>query len=104
MIILKNERLTAKICERGAELKRSATLRNRKTGRALRIDFPKAKYFLLWHKPNASYICLEPWDGLPDTVASDGYICNKEGITSLAVHNAIRTRSWCLSEKKGDIK
>ena len=67
-------------------ISRSATLRNRKTGRALRIDFPKAKYFLLWHKPNASYICLEPWDGLGDTVDSDGHICNKEGISSLAAH------------------
>ncbi len=63
---------------------RSATLRNRKTGRAIRVDFPKAKYFLLWHKPNSPYICLEPWDGLQDTVDSDGQLCNKEGITSLA--------------------
>ena len=64
-------------------ISRSAILRNRKTGRALRVDFPKAKYFLLWHKPNSPYICLEPWDGLQDTVDSDGQLCNKEGITSL---------------------
>ena len=63
---------------------RSAVLRNRKTGRALRVDFPDAKYFLLWHKPNAPYICLEPWDGVQDSVDADGEISHKEGITALA--------------------
>lgn len=65
---------------------RSAVLRNRKTGRAVSLDFPKAKYFLLWHKPNSPYICLEPWDGVQDPVNSDGELCHKEGITSLAAH------------------
>ncbi|MBO5939120.1 MAG: aldose 1-epimerase family protein [Clostridia bacterium] len=65
---------------------RSAVLRNRKTGRALRVDFPKANYFLLWHKPNSPYICLEPWNGLQDTVDSDGELTHKEGITALAAH------------------
>ena len=65
---------------------RSATLRNRKTGRAVRVDFPDAKYFLLWHKPNAPYICLEPWDGLQDTLDADGELSHKEGISSLEAH------------------
>ena len=62
---------------------KSATLRNRKTGRALRVDFPDDKYFLLWHKPNSPYICLEPWNGIPDTVGSSYDLTEKEGITSL---------------------
>ncbi len=69
---------------------RSAILRNRKTGRALRIDFPDAKYFVIWHKPNAPYICLEPWDGVQDTVDSDGDLMHKEGITALAAHKEFR--------------
>jgi galactose mutarotase-like enzyme len=48
------------------------------------MDFPSAKYFVLWHKPNAPYICLEPWDGVQDTVDADGELCHKEGITALA--------------------
>ena len=63
---------------------RSAVLRNRKTGKAIQLDFPNAKYFLIWHKPNSPYICLEPWDGLQDTLDADGDITHKEGITSLA--------------------
>ena len=62
---------------------KSATLRNRKTGKALRVDFPDDKYFLLWHKPSSPYICLEPWAGLPDMVGSSFDITEKEGIISL---------------------
>jgi len=62
---------------------KSATLRNRKTGRAVKIDFPDAKYFLLWHKPNSPYICLEPWNGIQDIVGSSYDITEKEGITAL---------------------
>lgn len=62
---------------------KSAVLRNRKTGKALRVDFPDAPYFLLWHKPNSPYICLEPWNGIPDRVKSSYDITEKEGITAL---------------------
>ena len=68
----------------------SLTLRNRKTGRALAIDFPNAKYFVIWHKPNAPFICLEPWDGVQDTVDADGDLTHKEGITALAAHKEFR--------------
>ena len=62
---------------------RSATLRNRKTGKAVRVDFPDADYFLLWHKPNSPYMCLEPWSGIPDIVGSSFDITEKEGIITL---------------------
>ena len=62
---------------------KSAILRNRKNGKAIKLDFDFAPYFLIWHKPNAPYICLEPWDGLPDTVESDSDIAKKEGIIHL---------------------
>lgn len=63
---------------------RSATLRNRKTGRMVRVDFPDCPYFLLWHKPNASYICMEPWDGIGDRVGAGSELTEKEGIRRLA--------------------
>ena len=62
---------------------KSATLRNRKTGKAVRVDFPYANYFLLWHKPNAPYICLEPWAGVQDPVDASGRLEEKEGIQVL---------------------
>ena len=62
---------------------RSAMLRNRKTGRAVKVDFPFASYFLPWHKHGAPYICLEPWAGIPDIEGSDYDFTKKEGIISL---------------------
>ena len=62
---------------------RSVTLENRKDGRALKVDFPDDKYFLLWHKHGAPYICLEPWNGIPDRAGSSYDITQKEGITVL---------------------
>ena len=62
---------------------RTATLRNRKTGKAVKVDFPDDKYFLLWHKPNSPYICLEPWSGISDIVGSSYDITEKEGIIPL---------------------
>ena len=62
---------------------KAATLRNRKTGRALRVDFENAPYFLLWHKHGAGYMCLEPWNGIPDVPGSSYDITEKEGITAL---------------------
>ncbi len=62
---------------------RKATLRNRKTGRALTVDFAGCDYLLLWTKPGAGYICIEPWCGIPGMV-DDGYaIEEKEGIQNV---------------------
>ena len=75
----------------------SAILRNRKTGRALEVSFPEAKCFLLWHKPNTPYMCLEPWNGMPDTYDTPnegGDITQKEGITSLDAN-----KEFCYSHR-----
>ncbi len=62
---------------------RSATLRNRKTGRFVKVDFSGKDYFLLWHKHGAPYICMEPWAGIQDPQDSDYDITKKEGIIAL---------------------
>ena len=61
----------------------AATLRNRKNGRAIRIEFPDADYLVLWHKHGAGYICIEPWNGIPDVEESSFNIEEKEGIKTL---------------------
>ena len=62
---------------------RSATLRNRKTGRAIRVDFPDCPYFMIWHKPGAPFLCLEPWAGVADSLHGGHAIEEKEGIRTL---------------------
>ena len=63
---------------------RELILKNRKTDRAVRVEFPNCDYLAFWHKPSAGYICIEPWSGLPDRADTDQDIKTKEGIITLA--------------------
>ncbi len=62
---------------------RSATLMNTKTGRNVRVDFEGMDVFMLWQKPGAGYLCLEPWTNAPDTLDTDGEIEHKPGMICL---------------------
>ncbi len=62
---------------------RSATLENITTEEGIRVDFKGADYFLVWQKPGANYICLEPWCGIADFEDSDYDITAKPGIICL---------------------
>ena len=62
---------------------RSAVLLNRVTGQKVQVEFPGKDYFLLWTKPGAGYICMEPWTGIPDFVDSTKDLTAKPGITRL---------------------
>lgn len=71
---------------------RTATLRNRKTGRSVTVEFPGFDYLLLWTKPNAGYICIEPWCGIPSMV-DDGYaIEEKEGMEKILPNEVFHRR------------
>lgn len=71
---------------------RKLTLKNDKTGDEIKLDFDGFPYLLIWTKPNAKYICLEPWCGIPDYLDSDFDITKKKGIIRLQKgENAIRT-------------
>ncbi len=59
---------------------RKTTLRNRKTGKQISVSFPNAEFYLLWHKHGGGYICMEPWEGLPDGINDGGDITTKRGI------------------------
>lgn len=63
---------------------RRVSLKNRKTGAEIGLEFDGHDYFLLWTKPGAKYICIEPWCGCQDFVDSDYYLKNKKGIIKLA--------------------
>ncbi len=63
------------------ELKaRSVILKNRNTGRGVKVYFPGFDYFLIWTKPGAPYVCLEPWRGINDNTDTDKDFKTKEGI------------------------
>ena len=73
---------------------RKLTLKNERTGDTIRLDFNGFPYFLIWTKPDAKYICLEPWCGIPDFVDSNGDITEKKGIIRLEKgENTLRTHT-----------
>lgn len=63
---------------------RAVTLRNNRTGKEIKVEFPGADYFLIWTKPQAKYICLEPWCGCPDFTKSSYELTEKRGIIRVA--------------------
>ena len=62
---------------------RFATLRNRVTGESVSVEFGGFDYFLIWTKPGAGYICLEPWAGIPPMKGAGNSIEEKEGINKV---------------------
>lgn len=63
---------------------RSAVLKNRNNSKAVKVTFEGCDYFLLWTKPDAPYICLEPWCGISDNKDTDKNFKTKEGIRQIA--------------------
>lgn len=49
----------------------------------LSIQFEGFPYLGIWTKPNAPFLCIEPWCGLADNVNHNGNIFEKEGIQLL---------------------
>ncbi len=48
--------------------------------RRVDLSFEDFKHLLLWTKPGANYLCMEPWDGLPDLVGSNFDFTQKASI------------------------
>lgn len=63
---------------------RLVTLRNRKTGEQISVSFEGFDFLLLWTKPNAPYLCIEPWTTSPSYYDDDNFLENKDGMTPLA--------------------
>jgi galactose mutarotase-like enzyme len=65
-------------------LKSRAVTLKKQDKEELRISYDGMDVLLLWTKPGANYICIEPWCSAPDYVDSDMQIRNKPGILTLA--------------------
>ena len=72
---------------------RSVTLKNSVNEKCLRVDYEGMDVLMLWTKPGADYICIEPWCNAPDYVDADmditrkpGMICLKPGETADRTH------------------
>lgn len=62
---------------------RKVSLHSRSNGDILTVHFEDFKYLGLWAKPNANYVCIEPWLGIADSEDSNQQLTEKEGIIKL---------------------
>lgn len=58
---------------------RGVTLRSARHGRTVHVDYPEHPFLLLWTKPGAPYICIEPWCNGPDMEDAPAAIDQKPG-------------------------
>jgi len=60
------------------------SLKNRNGNKTLlTMDFTGFPYLAIWSKPNAPFICIEPWYSTADTIKSTGVFIQKQDIISL---------------------
>ena len=59
------------------------TLKSDNSERTVRFDFGDAPFLGIWAKPNAPYVCIEPWYGVNDDRIRYEDVSQKRGIQSL---------------------
>ena len=62
---------------------KSCKLVNRNNGRGIQLDYPDFPVLMVWTKPDAPYVCIEPWFGAPDHVNHNYDITKKYAIQSV---------------------
>ncbi|HLT34404.1 MAG TPA: aldose 1-epimerase family protein [Aquaticitalea sp.] len=62
---------------------RKVTLQNAHKGDILTMHFEDFPYLGVWAKPNADFVCIEPWLGIADSETSNQQLTDKEGIITL---------------------
>ncbi|MHA7941493.1 aldose 1-epimerase family protein [Formosa sp. 3Alg 14/1] len=62
---------------------RKVALKSKINGNILTVDYPEFPYLGVWAKPNADYVCIEPWLGVADHENHNQDFKTKEGIQTL---------------------
>ncbi|GAA3510543.1 aldose 1-epimerase family protein [Aquimarina addita] len=62
---------------------KTASLVHKTNGTVLMVDLSDFPDLGIWAKPNAPYVCIEPWLGYADVVETNQQIEDKEGIQKL---------------------
>jgi galactose mutarotase-like enzyme len=61
-------------------------------GPRIRVSYPDAPYLGIWTKPQAPFICIEPWHGVADPEGFGGDFTAKPGVFTLAAGAAMSTQ------------
>ena len=74
----------------------SVVFENLETDFSVGFEFNGFQYLGIWKKPEAPFICIEPWSGLADNADFDGPLNEKEGINVLN-YGEIFTKSYSIT-------
>ncbi len=75
------------------------SLKSRKSQQVLSMKFKDFSYLGIWAKPNAEYVCIEPWIGIADSFDSDRNFETKEGLINIhAKENFTATYTITIEE------
>ncbi|WP_010231099.1 aldose 1-epimerase family protein [Gillisia marina] len=62
---------------------KKVSLNSKHTGKILSLDYSDFENLGIWAKPNAPYVCIEPWLGIADLEDTDQNFKTKKGINKL---------------------
>jgi len=63
---------------------KKVSLKSKKSNNFVTVIFPDFKYLGFWAKPQAEFVCIEPWLGIADSSDFTGELPDKEMIIKLA--------------------
>lgn len=71
---------------------KKVSLNSRKTGKRIEVQFDGFPYLGIWAKPNADYVCIEPWMGIADSIDTNQQLESKEGILKLDAEKSFEAK------------
>lgn len=71
---------------------KKVTLKSKTYGNILSVSFNDFPYLGIWAKPNANYVCIEPWLGIADHENTNQDLKTKEGILSLDTNASFKSQ------------
>lgn len=71
-------------------------LKSDKSPRGLKLQYDGFPYMGIWAAKDADFVCIEPWNGIADSVNASGEIAGKEGIHILEPGKHFE-RSWTVT-------
>lgn len=75
------------------------SLKSRKSKHVISMDFEGFSHLGIWAKPNANFVCIEPWIGIADSVDTDRNFETKEGLIRLQANKSfVATYSITVDE------
>ena len=73
------------------------SLKCRKSAQVVSVTFEGFPYLGIWAKPQAEFVCIEPWIGIADSVDAKQELTTKEGIIRL------EPKQWFKADYRIDI-